>query len=312
MLIKTLLISYIFCTLHFFKSQLKRWLLITKLSIQIVYIMDKDPLKSSHQDVRCDQRVHENIKKNVDYPYPRQRPKPPVEKISVGIACVRFASTGIEMLLVRKRYTYAYNMFVNGRYKSDSSNDIITLFNTMTVDEKLDIMSLNFVQIWYRVWLNNLQKTSSFYTAKSKFENTFVADGGARLKRLMAKSKENGQLIWEIPKGRKKGKTETNIVCAVREFAEETTMNTKHYSLCRENLTHSYISDGTKYTNIYYFAFARHGSTPCVNVVNQTQIGEIAEIKWMNMNAISQIDIGGRLKPIAKKIFKFMKTLAKI
>lgn len=272
-----------------------------------------ESLRSSHQDVRYDQCSGSNTSsKGVDYPYPRQRAKPPTEKISVGVACVRFAPTGIEMLLVRKRYTYAYNMFVNGRYKSDNSNDLITLFNAMTVDEKLDIMSLNFVQIWYRVWLNNLQKTSSFYAAKSKFENAFVADGGARLKRLMVKSKENGQLIWEIPKGRKKGKSEADIVCAVREFAEETTMTVKQYSLCRENYKHSYISDGTKYTNIYYFAFARLGVDPRVNVANQTQIGEIAEIKWMNMNAISQIDIGGRLRPIAKKIFKFMKARAKI
>lgn len=252
----------------------------------------------------------QDVRISKDYPYPRG--KPTTEKISAGVACVRFAPTGMEILLVRKRYTYAYNMFVSGRYKSDNSSDLITLFNSMTVDEKLDILSLNFVHIWYRVWLNNLQKTSSFYTAKSKFENAFVADGGARLRRLMSKSRENGQLIWEIPKGRKKGKTESDIACAVREFTEETTLTMKQCNICQEKYKHSYISDGTKYTNIYYFAYTRLNITPVVNAANQLQVGEIAEIKWMNMNAIIHVDSGGRLTPIAKKIFKYMKKMARV
>lgn len=233
------------------------------------------------------------------------------ERISVGVACTRFTPTGMEILLVKKRYTYAFNKFVNGRYRSDDRSSLITLFDNMTADEKLDILSLNFTQIWYRIWLNNSQKISSFYSAKSKFENTFMADGGVKLKYLMSKSYKFGSLIWEIPKGRKKSKNESDIQCGLREFTEETTITKRQIKLMIDSTQYSYISDGTKYTFIYYFALARGIVEPQVSLANKIQIGEIVEIKWMNMLAVQSIDTEGRLTECVKKIFKFMKRNAK-
>jgi 8-oxo-dGTP pyrophosphatase MutT (NUDIX family) len=233
------------------------------------------------------------------------------ERISIGIACTRFTPTGMEILLVKKRYTYAFNKFVNGRYRSDDRMSLIALFDCMTPDEKLDILSLNFTQIWYRIWLNNSQKISSFYSAKSKFENTFMADGGVKLKYLMSKSHKFGNLIWEIPKGRKKSKNESDIQCGLREFTEETTITKKQIKLMMDSTQYSYISDGTKYTFIYYFALARINVEPQISITNKVQIGEIVEIKWMNTMAVQNVDVEGRLTKCVKKIFKFMKRNAK-
>lgn len=233
------------------------------------------------------------------------------EKISVGVACTRFTQNGMEILLVKKRYTYSFNKFVNGRYRSDDRPGLIALFDGMTPDEKLDILSLNFTQIWYRIWLNNAQKISSFYTSKSKFENTFMADGGVKLKHLMARSHKHGALVWEIPKGRKKSKHESDIQCGLREFTEETTLTKKQIKLMFDNTQYSYISDGVKYTFIYYYALARVNVEPTVSVVNKMQIGEILEIKWMNMLSVQHVDTEGRLTKCVKKIFKFMKRNAK-
>lgn len=233
--------------------------------------------------------------------------RPITEKISVGVACTRFTPTGMEILLVRKRYTYAFNKFVNGRYRSDNRNELISLFDDMTAEEKLDILSLNFTQIWYRIWLNNSQKMSSFYAAKSKFENAFVADGGAKLRSLMSRSKKNGALVWEIPKGRKKSRIESDMQCGLREFTEETTVTKKQIKIFPDNAQYSYVSDGVKYTFIYYYALAKVNVNPTVSIANKTQIGEIVEIKWMNMVALKQIDTEGRLVPYVRRIFNFMK-----
>lgn len=231
----------------------------------------------------------------------------PPEKISVGIACTRFTPTGMEILLVRKRYTYAFNKFVNGRYRSDNRVELVALFDSMTAEEKLDILSLNFTQIWYRIWLTNSQKMSSFYAARSKFENAFVADGGIKLRTIMSRSKKNGSLIWEIPKGRKKSKNESDIQCGLREFTEETLITKKQIKLFTDSAQYSYISDGTKYTFIHYFALAKSNIDPSVCITNKMQVGEIIEIKWMNILAIKQIDTEDRLVPHVRKIFKFMK-----
>jgi 8-oxo-dGTP pyrophosphatase MutT (NUDIX family) len=229
------------------------------------------------------------------------------EKISVGIGCVRRTNAGMEILLVKKRYTYAYNKFVTGRYRSENRAEMIAMFDSMTAEEKLDILSLDFRQIWYRIWLSHTQKMSSFYAAKSKFENTFIADGGDKLRALMARSKKNGSLIWEIPKGRKKTKMENDISCGLREFSEETGVTKRQIKIFGDNAKYSYVSDGIRYTFIYYFALAKTNFEPVCSVVNKTQIGEIVDIKWMNMLALMQVDKEGRLIPFVKKIFKCMK-----
>src|SRR3989344_1481815 len=94
------------------------------------------------------------------------------KKISIGIACCRINGNIPEILLICKRCTYYYVEFVHGRYRDDIINNnsqLINLFNGMTVEEKIDILSLNFSQIWYRVWLDTAKKRT-YFIAKTKFE----------------------------------------------------------------------------------------------------------------------------------------------
>jgi hypothetical protein len=177
----------------------------------------------------------------------------------------------------------------------------------MTIDEKLDVLSLNFVQIWYRIWLHNPQKTSNFYIAKSKYENTFAIDGGAHLRKLMSRSTQSIDLIWEIPKGRKKNKSESDLQCGIREFAEETGVQRKKYKVFDDYTKYSYISDGTRYTNIYYYAFSRDKFEPKVNIADSMQIGEIADIRWMPLIQIQAVDTSKRLYPVVRKLFNYVK-----
>lgn len=241
----------------------------------------------------------------------RLSPPAMVEKISAGIACVRRAQTGMEILLVRKRYTYAYNKFVNGRYRVDSNKELITLFNQMTLEEKLDLMSMNFAQIWYRVWLTNSSKMSAYYAAEGKFKNNFATDGGSRLRRLLAAANLHGQLIWEIPKGRKKTRNESDIECALREFKEETRVDKCQFKMYPINTTYSYISDRTKYTNIYYFALAKGNITTSINISSRDQVGEVAEIKWMSLEDMKHSGTCERIIPIVGRIFKYMRKHAR-
>ena len=227
-------------------------------------------------------------------------------KISIGVACCRINSKSKpEILLICKRYTYSYNIFTHAKYNSSNSAALIELFSGMTVDEKLDILSMNFAQIWYRVWLN-APKGASYYLSKNKFESTFLLDGGARLKKLIAKS-NNAAKIWEIPKGRKKNKIEPDINCAVREFFEETGVPKKSYKLFDAKRTYSYIDAGTRYTNIYYLAFTKHNIEPRVNFGIQEQIDEISDIRWMTIEEIRFVDDTGRLEKFAKPIFNYIK-----
>lgn len=226
-------------------------------------------------------------------------------KASNGVACCRINGNKTEILLVCKRFTYSYNSFVHSRYNSGDNSALITLFNGMTVDEKLDILSLNFMQIWYRIWLNSPRNTN-YYIAKNKFETTFLPDGGARLRKLITKS-TNANKIWEIPKGRRRN-NESELQCAIREFGEETGIAKKSYRIFPwAKRTYSYVDAGIRYANTYYFAFTKHNIEPHISFGIQEQIDEISDIKWMSIDEIRYIDETGRLEKFIKPIFNFMK-----
>jgi 8-oxo-dGTP pyrophosphatase MutT (NUDIX family) len=235
------------------------------------------------------------------------------ERISLGIACCRLNGNIPEILLVCKRYTYSYNVFVHGRYNSGNSADIIKLFNGMTIEEKIDILSLNFSQIWYRIWLNNTPSIkSNYYILKNKFESAFVADNGLRLKKLMSRSNHSTLKIWEIPKGKKKNRTETDIHCAVREFNEETNIHKKSYKIFPTHTrTYTYIDDNERYTNIYYIAFMRHIMEPNISFNNSTQLDEISDIGFFSIDKIRLLDPTLRLAKFVKPIFNFIKRQCK-
>lgn len=231
-------------------------------------------------------------------------------KSSFGIACCRFNTGRPEILLVCKRYTYAYNLFINARYNSSDNAAIIALFNGMTVDEKLTILSLNFAQIWYKVWLGSTNN-AVYYTAKNKFETTFLPDGGARLRRLINRS-TNSALLWEIPKGKRKFRAEQDLHCAIREFTEETGVAKKYYRVIPwAKRTHSYIDTGVKYVNTYYLALEKQAIAPQINFGRPGQVAEICDLRWMNIDQIRLIDQGRHLEEVVAPIFKFVKRYVK-
>lgn len=231
------------------------------------------------------------------------------EKISVGIACCRTikdtsANNIIQLLCVQKRYTYAYCDFIKSIYKK---SDLKRLLNNMTIEEKIDICSLNFDKIWYRIWLDS-PKIPQYFQAKATFESTYLADSGVKLLKLIEKS-TSVKLIWEIPKGRKK-RGETDINGAVREFEEETGVGKSAYKIYPyARYKYQFTSDETIYRIQYYIAQAIKTITPTISFSHKEQIKEISDIKWMDIREIRYIDDENhRLTTAAEAIFKYIKT----
>lgn len=203
------------------------------------------------------------------------------EHNSFGVACIKISDNApMRILLVRKRYTYAFAEFVAGKYHSGNDEKIITLLSGMTVEEKIDILSRNFHQLWYRVWLSRRpKKHTTFLICKNKFENAFCMDDGARIRRLINRS-AHSKPIWEIPKGRKKNKSESDITCAVREFAEETNIQKKSYRISDNAVRYAFTDAGVRYINTYYVAITRNDVIAQIRFSNDEQIGEVSDIGW--------------------------------
>jgi 8-oxo-dGTP pyrophosphatase MutT (NUDIX family) len=184
----------------------------------------------------------------------------------------------------------------------------------MSFAEKVDILGMQFSNMWYRIWLNNPekhfnikdvytaanthinepeQKTSAeiyklYYQKKNKFEKNFAHDMGKKLRNLIQDSSD-AEILWEIPKGGKKP-SETNIDSAIREFGEETSIDGAKYRVLYNipPIVESFVDNNTIYKNIYYIATPRKDIEflPKINFKNFHQISEVEQIKWASLAEI--------------------------
>lgn len=235
-------------------------------------------------------------------------------KTSAGIALCRVdVVTGKpSIILIKKRLTYSYMAFVHGMYNIRDRAELMKLFNGMTIEERRDVLSFNFMQMWYRIW-GHSNASAQFMSCKSKFESTFLYGGTTKLSALIAASTsatsgiQSGG-IWEIPKGRKKSKVEFDMNCAVREFQEETSISKSQYRILPgATRTHSYIDNDVKYEIKYFIAVCRDNVNPRINMGDGAQIGEIAEIRWVNIEEARVLDPTGRLAARITPIFRYIK-----
>lgn len=271
-------------------------------------------------------------------------------KTSFGVALCRYnknKNNSVEIMVIKKRYSYAFLSFVMAHYKKNDTKYIKYLFNNMSFSEKIDILSMQFSQMWYRIWLNLPEKyfnitdvykstkfanspienryTSAeiyklFFEKKNKFESNFLNDKGKKLQTLIQNS-DDAEILWEIPKGKKDDHNETNMDCAVREFYEETSITHDKYKILYniEPLVDSYVDNDTIYKTIYYTATLKDENedfTPQIDYRNFDQISEIEQIKWVSLSEIKFFNLPKsmhfRLIKLYKSIIHTFKQSKKI
>lgn len=230
---------------------------------------------------------------------------------SYGIACVRRNndSNNYEVLMIKKRATYAFVDFLRGRYDPLRHYDLEFMFNEMTITEKILIRGKNFATLWRYCLGQDPVKSSdkSMYTrSMRKFSQLCEHRDGVYLLDLLNKS-SNAELLWEIPKGRI-GKNEVPIDSAIREFEEETGIKKSAYKLLLSEGTVEYtFSDGgVRYKYIYYLAVMNHSRHPRYDFDNEHMLIEVAELRFLPANAVLQFN-NNRLHQTVRLIIKKLK-----
>jgi 8-oxo-dGTP pyrophosphatase MutT (NUDIX family) len=162
---------------------------------------------------------------------------------SSGMACFRFESVGKEkkfqILLVKKRYTYNFVAFVFGQYTKKDEKRLKSLFSGMTLQEKLDILSLNFEILWYKIWLELPNIHYNKKNESNKSSNSIVlSKNWEELYNKKASSCNIPYSITSVSKlelyMKKKNKFETCFVSDNGERLRNLIMNTKMKELVWE------------------------------------------------------------------------------
>jgi len=249
-------------------------------------------------------------------------------KKSYGIICCRRGKEGVQIMMVKKSTTYHFCEFVAGHYRKHNETHLAKLFNNMTYHEKMDILSMKFQTMWYRIYRENpdevyMQGTrnpwaSSYIKKKSKFESTFMQDGGARLKRLIEQS-NNVDTEWEFPKGRKNSPDESHIDAASREFSEETGVDREQFKILWHVRPYvsTYDDFGTTYQNTYYYAEAIGDWEPVYRFYNKHQISEVSAVRWVTKSSLLHMNLEAvtynrLVKSFEKAIKKYKNSTSRV
>lgn len=186
----------------------------------------------------------------------------------------------IKFLMIQRKDTIGYIDFIRGKY-----TDLDTCINEMTKNEKLNLLTKTFDELWNELWICNKTHENfykqEYYQAKNKFNKLDIND--------LVRTIESKFLFQEFsfPKGRRNIR-ERNIDCAEREFFEETQYNKDTYQFVKNYPTIEETFTGTNgivYKHIYYLVKMRDDiKPPCVNTNNKTQLSEVQNIGWFTFD----------------------------
>ena len=249
-------------------------------------------------------------------------------KESYGIACCRFNldTEKPEVLLIKKRYTYAFFEFVFSKYRKYDDAKLRKLFNQMSIQEKMEILRLDFDRLWCKILVEIPDPPSSYISKnkncswniylckKRKFDYNFIIpDKGKRLRKLINDTISIDS-IWEIPKGRPMH-NEKPINTAIREFMEETNISINDYHLLMhiKPLVESYTVNRCHYKHTYFIAVANSFDwEPELNFSSYEQMKEVENIQWISLDRakyinLKQIEPQLKLSTLLNKIVKIFK-----
>jgi 8-oxo-dGTP pyrophosphatase MutT (NUDIX family) len=200
-------------------------------------------------------------------------------------------SESIVFLMIQRKHTLGYIEFIRGRYKIDNIDGIIHLFQQMTQNEINLISNNTFDNLWNYLWGNKTRNNSfqiEYEKAKEKFnilKNEEDIGINFYTKNVTPIWKE---CEWGFPKGRR-SKQETNLICAKREFEEETDYNSSDYKILDYilPLVEDFVgTNGVKYRHVYYIGINNKTNIQNIkiNINNQHQKNEIGNISFVSYN----------------------------
>lgn len=186
----------------------------------------------------------------------------------------------IQFLMVQRKNSLGYLEFIRGRYSIDSLYTVTHLLQQMTPNEILDINTESFDKLWDDLWdINNIKNKNhhkEYISSKQKFYQLKLLHNNIMLNTLPFYEFNE----WGFPKGRRE-LYETDLVCAIREFEEETTLKENQYIIlekCKSIKENLIGTNNVKYTHNYFLALINENKSN-IDETNK----EIGETKVLNL-----------------------------
>lgn len=207
----------------------------------------------------------------------------------------------IQFLMVQRKNSLGYLEFMRGRYGIENLSTLTHLLEQMTPDELNDINTKDFDFLWNNLWdsnnIRNKNHHKEYLNSKQKFYQLKLSHNN-----ILSNTKPLYNFNeWGFPKGRRES-YEPDLVCAIREFEEETTLSEDNYTILercksiRENLVGT---NGIDYAHNYFLSILNDN----MSISDETN-REIGQAKVLNLNECLE-----RIRPYHKNKIKIIKNI---
>jgi ADP-ribose pyrophosphatase YjhB (NUDIX family) len=246
---------------------------------------------------------------------------------SYGLLCFKIDNGQIKILLIRRKHSMEFVIFMLGDYDPNNFSEIEYLFREMSTDEKKMLTNETFENIWDSIWFktkaNCYRKSINKKESKAKKIFEHVKTGYNNSENIYIKLsiliEENKSLFdapeWTLPKGKKNNVNESCLDCAIRETTEETNLHSYQYDHLSQikPLTEQYYGDnGIIYKYVYHVCRIKTTEQAYIdpnNLWQQREVGDIGYfsidecLRKMRTNLTDKIKIFSKLKCYLRKYY---------
>ena len=205
---------------------------------------------------------------------------------SVGIIVYRYTADNVrEYLMIRRKDSIGYVEFMRGKYTIYNKMYLLNIMSEMTLAEKKRILSNDFDTLWKQLWGDdiNTQYRSEEKVSQEKFESLkhgiLINEKEYSLESLINESSTNWtETEWGFPKGRHNNQ-EKDLLCALREFEEETGYSRISLNIIQNLLPFEEIFTGSNYKSYKHKYYVAHMEN--FNEISKSyQCNEVSKMEW--------------------------------
>jgi 8-oxo-dGTP pyrophosphatase MutT (NUDIX family) len=207
---------------------------------------------------------------------------------SKGVLIIQHTKHGNSILLVEKSYTYGFVDFLRAGKRMLNERFVHSLLLDMTKKEKLDLLTLPFTKLWYRVNCKPPRQTDeeNFILIRSK--PWFIRSVGSLSKKT----------LWEIPKGKKR-RNESDLDTALRELEEETSISKDKIHLTGQIVDYV-IQDRGSFPVKYFIAHTDEELSIDFSKIDKF---EVSDVRWVPVKDIYKYNGSEVIYEIIKNLF---------
>jgi 8-oxo-dGTP pyrophosphatase MutT (NUDIX family) len=174
----------------------------------------------------------------------------------------------------------AFMEFVRGKYDFADEDYVKMLLSNMTALEHQLLSEKNFEKLWRKLWGNGRElESEEYWSAHAKFASLPILKF---LEETPAKFKDPE---WGFPKGRRM-RGETDVDCAVREFYEETNIESLAYKVFPNiSFSETFVgTNGVSYRHRYFVALLKDSKQFTLDGrLTAVQRREVSAVEWKTL-----------------------------